>query len=245
MPKKSLKSNPLISFVIRTKNEEKLIAKVLKSLYHQTYKNIEVIIVDSGSTDKTLTIIKNFPVRLIQIKPKEYNSSYALNLGISKTKGEYIGIVSGHSVPISHKWLANGLSFFKDQKIAGISGNYIENPIGYHSEFLGRLLLKTQRNKKEEFNPWLSNTNSLLRKKCWEEYPFDEKLSGCEDYDWACEMLVRGYNVVKIPSFSVFHSHPYLGRPSWRKSQPRWDKTCALIDKRLRPRKSYTKIKIK
>ena len=84
MPKNPSKFKKLlVSFVIRTKNEEKLIGKVLKSLWDQTYKNFEVIIVDSGSTDKTLEIVKKFPVKLIEIKPKEYNPSYALNLGIT------------------------------------------------------------------------------------------------------------------------------------------------------------------
>lgn len=49
-----------ISIIIRTKNEEKWIGENLKRLANQTYKNFEIIIVDSGSTDETLNIINNF-----------------------------------------------------------------------------------------------------------------------------------------------------------------------------------------
>lgn len=245
MPKKSLKSkNPLVSFVMRTNNEEKLIGKVLKSLFHQTYQDFEVIIVDSGSTDKTLVIAKKFPILLIEVKPKEYNPSYSLNLGITKAKGKYIGIISGHSLPISKAWLKDGLANFKkNRQAAAVTGHYTENPIGYRSQTLGRLLFKFERRPKEEFCPWMTNTNSLIKKDCWQEYPFDEKLFGCEDYDWACEMITRGYNIIKDPKFSVFHSHPYLGRPGYVQRVPRWQKICTEIDKRKRPRQSFTRLK--
>ncbi|OGV89886.1 hypothetical protein A2Z41_00755 [Microgenomates group bacterium RBG_19FT_COMBO_39_10] len=248
MPKTSSKSKKsLVSFVIRTKNEEKLISKVLKNLQQQTLKNLEIIIVDSGSTDKTLEIIKKFPVQLIEIKPKEYNPSYALNLGINKAQGKYVGIISGHSLPISKTWLKDGLVEFKDKKVAAVTGYYTENPVGYFSQRAGLLLFKFEKRKREEFCPWLTNTNALIRKDLWQQYPFDEKLSGCEDYDWASEMIARGYNIIKEPRFSVFHSHPFIGRPGYHQKsvQARWKKICTLINKRKRPHQSFTKIKIK
>lgn len=245
MPKKSSKSKkPTVSFVIRTKNEAKFIGKVLRSLETQTYKNIEIIVVDSGSTDKTLEIIKNFPIKLIQIKPEEFNHSYALNLGIKETQGEFICIISGHSLPLSNTWLEDGLINFKDPKVAGISGHYTEFPTGYYSRKLGKLILKLARGKRATFSPWMTNTNSIIRKDLWKEYPFDEKLPECEDYDWACEMLARGYNIIKNPKFSVFHSHFLLGKPGYWRRLSKWKKICAMIDKRKRPRKSFTRLKI-
>lgn len=92
---------PKVSFVIRTLNESFWIEKVLKTLLQQDYNNFEIIIIDSGSKDKTVEIVKRFPVKLIQIKPEEFHYSYALNLGISKAKGDYIAIISGYSIPIS------------------------------------------------------------------------------------------------------------------------------------------------
>ncbi len=234
---------PLVSFVIRTKDESMWIGKVLQFLMDQTFKDFEIIIIDSGSTDKTLEIVKKFPIRLIQIKPEEFNYSYALNLGISKANGKYIGIISGHSIPVSDSWLSDGLKNFKDGKVAAISGNYSSFPVGYFSRSLGRLFFKPCQ-KKLNFNPWMTNTNSLVRKDLWKQYPFDEKLPECEDYDWASEMISRGYNVIKDPKFNVFHSHFLLGRPGYSARKPRWEKICAIIDKRKRPRKSYSKIEM-
>lgn len=225
--------NPLVSFVIRTKNEGKFIGKVLSLLQQQTFKNFEIIIVDSGSTDKTLEIIKHFPVRLVTLKPSDFNFSYALNLGISKAKGEYIAIISGHSIPISDTWLADAIKIFKDKKIAAVSGFYTSNPLGYYSRQLGLISL-IRFKEREDFSPWITNTNAIIRKDLWQKYHFDEKLSGCEDYDWGKEMLSRGYNVVKYKPFSIFHSHLLLGRPGYYEMLPKWKKWNEIVDKKKR-----------
>lgn len=238
MPKKT----PKVSFVIRTKNEERFIGKVLKYLYKQTFKDFEVIIVDSGSTDKTLEIVKKFPVKVLNIKPKDFNFSYALNLGISKARGEIIGIISGHTIPYSDTWLEDGLKNFKDEKVAGVTGCYSENPLPYLWRALGALDF-IFFNKMIEFTKEVTNTHALIRKSMWRLYPFDEKLPGAEDYDWASEMIARGYKVVRDKKFSAYHSHIVLGRRPNILRKKMWREWVTEIDRRKRPRKSFTKLK--
>ena len=187
--------------------------------------------------------LSRYPVKLIQIKPSEFGFSYALNLGIKKSKGKYIGILSGHSVPVNNTWLENGMKVIKEKNMAGITGYYTSAPLGYYSRFLGSIFFLPMR-KRLDRTPWLTNTNSLIKKDLWKKYPFDEKLEGCEDFDWASEMLARGHNIVKLRSFSVFHSHELLGRPGYFRRTPRWKRICAVIDKRKRPRESYTRLKL-
>ena len=239
VPKKS----PKVSFVIRTKNEERFIGKVLKFLYRQTFKDFEVIVVDSGSPDKTLEIVKNFPVKIIKLKPKDFNFSYALNLGISKAKGEIIGIISGHTIPYADTWLEDGLKNFKDKNVAGITGCSSENPFPYLWRVLGALDF-ISFNKRIEFTKQMTNTHALIRKNMWELYPFDEELPGAEDYDWASEMMARGYNVIRDYKFRAFHSHIVLGRRPNILRKKMWREWVRAIDKRKRPRKSFSKVKI-
>ena len=228
---------PLVSIVIRTKNEEKYISKVLNLLYKQSFKDFEIIIVDSGSTDRTLEIVKKFPIRLYKIKQKDFTYGYSLNYGISKANGKYICILSGHSMPMSNNWLSNGVNVLsKDKNLAGLSGYYSDFIVGYWSRFLGNIvfLYFPFFKKRENYTPWISNTNSLIKKEFWQKYKFDESLPGSEDYDWGKEMIFRGYNIAKIRSFSVFHSHLLINRPTYRQMLPLWARWNKTVDNKKR-----------
>jgi len=76
-----------VSINIPTFNSEKTIEKTLKSVKNQTYKNIELIIIDSYSNDKTITIAKNYGVKVIKCKGKLLESRIT---GVKASKGEYV-----------------------------------------------------------------------------------------------------------------------------------------------------------
>ena len=80
---------PLISIIVRTKNESYWIGKCLHAISKQNYENIETILVDNSSKDNTVQIVKkNFPkVRIINYKGKKFFPGRAINLGIKKSKG--------------------------------------------------------------------------------------------------------------------------------------------------------------
>lgn len=188
-----------VSVIIRTKNEEKTIGQLLEMLKKQTFKDFELILVDNASTDKTLEIAKKYKIdKLVHIPEGKFSHPKSLNDAIAKAKGELIVITNGHSVPVGNKWLENGIRNFEDPKVAGISGYWAG---GHMPEFFKIRLV----------NANLSNTNSIIRKSLWEEYPFDEKFEGGEDYDWGVEMLSRGYKTIFDPKFSIFHYH-VIGR---------------------------------
>jgi len=240
-----MKKKPLVSIIIRTKNEQRYIGIVLDYLRQQTFQDFEIVIIDSGSTDKTLSIIKNYPIKLMKIKAKDYNPSYALNLAINKAKGKIMCIISAHSIPITDTWLEDGLENFKDKSVVGVAGNYSTIPIGYWNRKLGRIFFNAHHWKRMEYYNHISNTNSLIKKSLWKKYPFDEKMNGSEDKDWSYEMLARGHNIIKDPKFNVFHSHIFLPeRPSNRSRLGRWIRNDWIIKARKRPRKSFAKVKI-
>lgn len=96
----------LISIIIPAYNVESYIAKCLDSVLNQTYKNLEIIIVDDGSTDKTPQILEEFAKKYPQIRIiKQQNSgqSCARNRGIREAKGEYIVFID------SDDWISSSL----------------------------------------------------------------------------------------------------------------------------------------
>ena len=71
-----------VSIVIRCYNEAKHIGKLLNGLTQQTVSDIEIIVVDSGSSDDTLIIANRYPVKILSITPEEFSFGRALNLGV-------------------------------------------------------------------------------------------------------------------------------------------------------------------
>lgn len=91
-----MKNNPLVSVIIPVYNVEDFVAKCLNSVYEQSYKNIEIIVVDDGSTDKSGKLVDDFAKNknnVMVIHQKNKGLSAARNLGISKANGEWIALV--------------------------------------------------------------------------------------------------------------------------------------------------------
>jgi len=87
--------NILVSIVTIVFNGEKTLEKTIKSVLDQNYENIEYIIIDGGSTDSTLNIIKKYHSKISYwISEKDNGISDAFNKGIKKANGEIIGIIN-------------------------------------------------------------------------------------------------------------------------------------------------------
>lgn len=97
-----------ISIIVPVYNTEKFLEKCLNSLINQTLKDIEIICINDGSTDKSLQILEKFAnkdKRIQIINQTNSGLSVARNIGIKKAKGEYIGFVD------SDDWV--DLNFFE------------------------------------------------------------------------------------------------------------------------------------
>ena len=203
------------SIIIRTKNESRRIGDVLSCLSLQSEQNFEVVIVDSGSTDKTLEIVNSFSDRLdiktFHIAPGAFTYPYACNYGAKRAMGDYLVFISGHAIPVNSEWLKNGLSSFSDEKVAGIYGTVLPSKDAtiiewfcYFPSFYGG----KKRIANNKIMGILGNTNSIIRKDLWLEHQFDEEYSdGGEDGEWAYFFINNGYNIIKDPRFAVYHSH--------------------------------------
>ena len=197
--------NPLVSIIIRTKNEERWISSCLQSVFNQTHKNIEVIIVDNLSTDMTVKKAKEFSVKIITIK--EFLPGKSINDGIKASKGKYIVCLSGHCVPTNENWLSNLINDLKNEEVAGVYGR--QQPFSYSSDLDKRDLLTVfgldkKIQKKDSF---FHNANSAFRREIWNKFPFDEKVSNNEDRVWGQQVIDSNYNIIYEPEASVFHWH--------------------------------------
>ena len=94
-----MNSNPLISIITVCYNSEKTISRTIESIINQTYKNIEYIIIDGKSDDKTLEIIDNYKNNISKIISEKDNGIYdAFNKGLNICNGELIGFVNSDDI---------------------------------------------------------------------------------------------------------------------------------------------------
>jgi rhamnosyltransferase len=200
----------LASVVIRAKNEARYIGEVLEAVFGQVGADpFDVIIVDSGSTDGTLEIIREFPVRLIQIPPESFTYGRALNVGIAEASGDFVASLSAHSTPVDASWLTALIGPMRNPRVAGVVGRQVPRANVTFLELLGMRMtgLTGLRPELRDHNPRFSNANGCFRRSLWERVPFDEKVAGAEDFAWARTMQALGYYIAYEPSAAVYHSH--------------------------------------
>jgi glycosyltransferase involved in cell wall biosynthesis len=120
---------PFVSVVIPAHNEEKWLSACIESFYNQTYKNLEIIVVDDGSTDRTFDIIKQYiikqyPIRLIRHE-KCLGEARARTSGVKVAKGEIILHGEADAVyPLDY--IEKALKYFMDPKVMAVSCGQIK-----------------------------------------------------------------------------------------------------------------------
>jgi len=199
---------PHVAIIIRTFNEEKHIKKLLEACFSQmTSYSFEVVVVDSGSTDNTLDIIKNYPVILVNIDSSDFTYGRALNIGARKSSGTIGVCVSAHCFPSDKFWLEELVRPFEDQNIAMVYGRQMGDSRTKFSEEQIFQQFFPEKRKNSNNAIFSNNANSAFRRSCWESTPFDESLPGLEDIDWAKKMSDSGKNIFYAPKACVYHIH--------------------------------------
>ena len=115
---------PLVSIIIPAYNEEKVIANTIESAIEINYSNKDIIVVDDGSTDSTLEIIKKYEKQGVKILHKENGGkASALNLALNFTKGEIVAILDADTLA-SRNSISEIVKVFQSEKnIAAVAGN--------------------------------------------------------------------------------------------------------------------------
>jgi len=214
------------SVVVITKNQKDLLKKSLPILLNQKLKgSYEIIVVDSGSTDGAVEYVKSLPIKLVQIRPQEFNYAHAFNKGASEAKGEYLIRLSGDCIPKRSDFIKELIVPFNDSKIGGTYGRYTisgRKGYGYPSYWPGsrfpkeltRYSTKTKiftgmveigKARTEVFN--FAGGCCAIRKSIWGKRSFNESLSQGEDAEYAWFLHVAGYDIVYNPQAPVLHEH--------------------------------------
>jgi glycosyltransferase involved in cell wall biosynthesis len=171
-----------------------------------------VILVDSGSSDSTVSIAESFGAGIVKIRPEEFTFGRSLNLGVQKTTRELVVIASAHVYPVYPDWLEALLRPFEDEQVALTYGKqrgpdnarFSEQQI-YHQWY-------PEVSKPRQETAFCNNANAAIRKSLWEQNPYDETLTGLEDLAWAKWAKEQGRVIAYVAEAEVIHVHNEMPR---------------------------------
>ncbi|MHB8113517.1 MAG: glycosyltransferase family 2 protein [Bellilinea sp.] len=205
-------SQPVCSIVIRAYNEEKHIARLLTGILEQTVKDVQIILVDSGSQDDTVAIASRFPVDIVHIQPQDFTFGKSLNLGIAAAKAERVILASAHVYPVYPDWLEKLLEPFADPQIGLSYGKQRGGETSKYSEHQVFRSWFPDQSVPRQTHPFCNNANAAIRRSLWQQHPYDELLTGLEDLAWARWLLTQGQLLAYTAEAEIIHVH----NETWR-----------------------------
>jgi len=191
---------PKISVIIPAYNTKKTIAKTINSVLNQTFRNFELLIVNDGSTDNTLNMIKQFKDKRIKIFNQKNQGSYtARNLGIQKSKGKILAFTDSDCIP-EKNWLEEGIKSLKKDKNCHIVGGKVnvfaknaKNPKAI--ELFDKITYLNQKKYIKKFNFAATANLMTYRKIIMDVGPFNKKLFSGGDNEWCQRAYKKGYKL--------------------------------------------------
>lgn len=221
-------ATPSTTIILLVKNGERYLAELLALVYAQRGAgDFEVLAIDSGSRDRSKTILAQYPVRLHEIPPQEFDHGETRNLGarLAHPAAQFLVYLTQDATPANDAWLANLLKPLRESPaVAGVFSRHVPRP--HTAPALARQLrtvwqtggserlVKTMPADREAYRrsklyyAYFSDTSSAIRRSVWEQTPF-RPLPFAEDADWADRALQAGHTIVFEPSSTVIHSHDY------------------------------------
>ncbi|MBR0466391.1 MAG: glycosyltransferase family 2 protein [Clostridia bacterium] len=177
-----------VSIIIPTFNRGNIISKSIYSVLNQTYKNLEVIVVDDGSTDNTNEIIKSIKDERVKYIPLQHNSGacIARNTGIKYSTGDYIGFNDSDDVFAEdkiEKQIKNIKKYNSDIDFCKIAIHSSNSVIFFPSNDQIEAVNHGQAFEKLAYGNYISTITILAKKKVFERFRFDDKLPRLQDYD--------------------------------------------------------------
>lgn len=212
-------SDPFVTIVMRSFNEAWALRETLPALHRQDWQNFELIVIDSGSTDGSVELIRAFnPTHFIQILPHEYNPSRVMNRGARMAMSDRIIYLNADATPQGSGWLRPLAEALQDSKTAAVFGRQIPRP-DCKTVFACDYERCFGTNRESAFwEHFFSMVSSGIRKDIWEKRGFREDLQYAEDDEYTRWCKNQGYQIAYCASSVVMHSHNYTPAQAYKRS---------------------------
>ena len=200
-----------VSIIIRALNEAKWLGQALQACKDQTLDgdtSVELVLVDSGSTDDTLDIAAAHGCKIAHIAKDDFTFGRSLNLGCQTASGDILVFISAHCIPVGPDWLETLIAPLKTKTcqyvyggqrgLAGIT-KFSEEQVFQH------YFPESSDLMQEGF--FCNNANAAITHEGWSEYGFDEDVTGLEDMVLAKAIVSDGGQIGYVADAVVTHIH--------------------------------------
>jgi rhamnosyltransferase len=229
---------PRVSIVIPTKNGAATLPALLDAIWRQRAPfGIEVIAIDSGSTDGTVDLLRRRVDRLIEIPAAAFNHGSTRNAGVEASQGEFAVMIVQDAEPVGDTWLVSLLApLLADARVAGafcrqrpresasaLTRYYLDRYLATSPD--ARTIRLESPAALEGLDPLVrldrctfDNVASCLRVSVWRDLPFPATPIA-EDVAWARAALLAGYAIAYVPDAVVIHSHDRSARYEFQRTR--------------------------
>jgi rhamnosyltransferase len=218
----------VVSVVIPVKNGGDALIRCLDAIRAQeTSEEVEIVVVDSGSSDGSVSAARSRSAVVREIPPHEFSHGASRNLGARLAHGEFLVFISQDAYPVDERWLTTITAPLRnDPRAAGVYGRQLPHegaspPELYFLQFLyGAEPRRQQVHAVAELSmdtTLFSNVNAAMPRNIWERFPFVEDIIMSEDQEWSRRVLLDGYAIIYEPQAAVRHSHNYTVAAAFRR----------------------------
>jgi len=218
----------VISVLIPVKNGGDDFVRCLEAIAAQEVgDDVEVVIVDSGSTDGSAARARDRGATVHEIPSEEFVHGATRNLAARLSHGEVLVFTVQDAIAADRHWLASLVSALDADGVVGAYGRQLPHddaapPERFFLDFMygpePRLQRATGGVEELSFEQTLfSNVNSAIPRSVWEEHPFEDDVTMSEDQVWSRQMLLAGNAIAYEPRAVVRHSHAYSVAGAYRR----------------------------
>lgn len=205
--------NATVSIIIPTYNAGEFLDAVLQSVYSQTLSPLEVIIIDSSSTDNTSEIAIRWPVEFWTIRKEDFNHGATRNMGAAKAMGDCVVFLTQDAVPRDDKWLEGLIGPLSCGETVGSFSRQIPRleavPMErfFYRKMYPETAVDIDKDNVHQQDTVFSNASSAIIRSFLLEHPFAEDILMSEDREWGLRVVRDGFVVRYEADSQVVHSH--------------------------------------
>ncbi len=210
---------PNTSVLILTRNEAENIGPCLDTVLAQKWPSpLEIILIDSESSDRTVEIASRYPLKLYRLAKEAFHHSRTRNLAAELAQGEYLVYLAADALPRDENWLSALLRNFDHGRVGAVYGRHvprrgasIERRDVLERMYGDKRLEKCAATRAELGYRYyhFSTVNCAIRKTAWQQTGFPPDMNVFEDVALAARILDAGWSIVYEPDAAVHHSHQF------------------------------------